>query len=192
VLDDILHQIKKCNTCQDLPLGPRPVVTAHVKSKIIIIGQAPGTAVHKSGIPWDDKSGNNLRSWMDLDKKAFYDTENIAIIPMGFCYPGKGKTGDLPPRKECAPQWHKILIDQLENVELVLLIGKYAQDYYLKKEAKRTLTDTVKCFKEYLPKYFVLPHPSPRNNIWQAKNEWFKHDVLPELKIIINEILRRL
>jgi|TARA_R110000737_G_C14526843_1_gene476472 uracil-DNA glycosylase len=189
LLDDILAHIKKCNTCQDLPLGPRPVVTAHPKSKIIIIGQAPGTAVHQSGIPWDDKSGENLRSWMDIEKDVFYDTEKIAIIPMGFCYPGRGKTGDLPPRKECAPQWHNMLISQLKEVELVLLVGKYAQDSYLGKEKRRTLTDTVRNYKDYLPRYFVLPHPSPRNNIWQAKNEWFKRDVLPELKAVVSEVL---
>lgn len=182
-------QVKQCNICQDLPLGPRPVVTAHPKSKIIIIGQAPGTAVHKSGIPWDDKSGNNLRSWMDIDKDTFYNTKKIAIIPMGFCYPGKGKSGDLPPRKECAPQWHEILISQLKDVELMLSVGKYAQDHYIGKASRRTLTDTVRNYKDYLPRYFVLPHPSPRNNIWQAKNKWFKRDVLPDLKVVISEVL---
>jgi len=189
-LKTLLSEIKQCKVCEPhLLLGANPVVTASVNSKIVIIGQAPGTAVHKSGIPWDDKSGDNLRKWMGIDKTTFYDTEKIAIIPMGFCYPGKGKTGDLPPRKECAPLWHKPLFNQLKNVELVLLIGKYAQDYYLKDLAKNTLTETVKNFKEYLPKYFVLPHPSPRNNIWQAKNEWFGKEVLPELKHALNNII---
>lgn len=186
----LLSEIKQCKLCEpNLSLGANPVLTAHPNSKIVIIGQAPGTAVHKSSIPWDDKSGDNLRNWLGIDKTTFYNTEKIAIIPMGFCYPGKGKTGDLAPRKECAPLWHPPLFEQLKNVELILLIGKYAQEYYLKEQAKNTLTETVKNFKTYLPQYFVLPHPSPRNNIWQAKNEWFGKEVLPELKHIIKSIL---
>lgn len=186
----ILSEIKKCNICEpSLKLGVRPVVTAHPKSKIVIIGQAPGLLVHNTGIPWNDKSGENLRSWMGIDKEIFYDVTKIAIIPMGFCYPGKGKTGDLPPRKECAPLWHNQLLSQLKEVELVLLIGKYAQDYYLKDREEKTLTETVKNYYNFLPQYFVLPHPSPRNNIWQAKNEWFKKDVLPSLKLKVKEIL---
>lgn len=183
MLSKQLGEIYKCNICEPfLELGVRPVLTASEKSKIIVIGQAPGIVVHRSGIPWDDKSGENLRNWMDIDNSIFYDPEKIALIPMGFCYPGKGKSGDLAPRKECAPKWHASLIEQLKEVKLILLIGKYAQDYYLGKKVKRTLTETVKNYNEYLPKYFVLPHPSPRNNIWQAKNEWFKKEVLPELK----------
>jgi len=189
-LKHLLSKIKDCSICEkNLPLGPRPVVTAHPKSKIIIIGQAPGTKVHNSGVPWDDKSGENLRKWMDMSNDTFYDPKNIAIIPMGFCYPGRGKSGDNPPTKECAPQWHDKLLDKIENPELILLIGKYAQDYYLKKAVKRNLTETVRTFEEYLPQYFVLPHPSPRNNIWQAKNEWFKEFVLPALKIKTAEVL---
>ena len=167
----------------------RPVCAFSARSKIVIVGQAPGTKVHASGIPWDDKSGENLRAWMKIDKDTFYDEEQIAIVPMGFCYPGKGKTGDLPPRKECAPLWHASLFEHLKEVELVLLIGKYAQDYYLKKSAKKNLTETVRNYEEYLPKYFVLPHPSPRNNIWQAKNDWFKKYVLPAFEKKIKEIL---
>ena len=172
-----------------LILGPNPVFTVHPKSKIVLIGQAPGTVVHKSGIPWDDKSGDNLRNWLGIDKETFYNPENIALIPMGFCYPGKGKSGDLPPRKECAPLWHEPLLSHLKHVELIILIGKYAQDYYLGKQSQKTLTQTVKEFKNYLPTHFVLPHPSPRNNIWQAKNEWFKSEVLPSLKETIDSIL---
>ena len=186
----LLTQISKCQECSDhLPLGPRPVLRAHPKSKMIIIGQAPGTAVHKSGIPWDDKSGENLRSWLNIDKSVFYDTEKIGIIPMGFCYPGKGKSGDLPPRSECAPLWHNLLFEKMKQVELILLIGKYAQDYYLKDRARKTLTETVKNYKDYLPKYFVLPHPSPRNNIWKAKNEWFEKEVVPALRNEINHLI---
>lgn len=187
-MDTLLNHIANCSVCQ-LPLGPKPVLSAHLKSKIVIIGQAPGTKVHESGIPWDDKSGDNLRSWLGVSKDIFYNSENFAIIPMGFCYPGKGKTGDLPPKKECAPLWHKKLMDSIENVELVLLIGKYAQDYYLKDNPFKNLTETVENFNHFLPNYFVLPHPSPRNNIWQAKNTWFQRLVLPELKHEISNIL---
>lgn len=167
----------------------RPVCTFSKTSKVIIIGQAPGTKVHASGIPWDDKSGENLRSWMALDNDVFYDEKQIAIVPMGFCYPGKGKTGDLPPRKECAPLWHESIMDSIKDVKLVLLIGKYAQDYYLQKAAKKNLTETVRHFNDYLPRYFVLPHPSPRNNIWMKKNEWFKKEVLPTLKLEVKAAL---
>jgi len=182
-MDRLLHEISKCTICEaHLSLGPRPVLAAHAKSKIVIIGQAPGTVVHKTGIPWDDKSGDNLRGWLQIDKHTFYDPEKIALIPMGFCYPGKGKSGDLPPRPECAPLWHPVLLDQMKEVQLILLIGKYAQDYYLKDKTRKTLTETVQNFKDYLPDYFVLPHPSPRNNIWQAKNRWFGERVIPELR----------
>ena len=186
----LIKEISSCNVCKEhLELGPRPIVSAHRKSKIVVIGQAPGTVVHKTGIPWDDKSGENLRVWMGINNNDFYNSQKIAIIPMGFCYPGKGKSGDLPPRKECAPLWHNPLFNKLQEVELILLIGKYAQDYYLKNDAKKTLTETVKNYQKYLPKYFVLPHPSTRNNIWQAKNEWFPRLVIPELQKEIKRIL---
>lgn len=189
MMNELLAEIRQCRICENhLELGPRPVLAAHRYSKIAVIGQAPGSVVHRTGIPWDDLSGKNLREWMRIDNDTFYDASKIALIPMGFCYPGKGKSGDLPPRPECAPQWHQLLFDQMQELKLILLIGKYAQDKYLE-NSKRTLTDTVQNFKEYLPKYFVLPHPSPRNNIWQAKNQWFKTEVLPSLKDIISEVL---
>jgi len=172
-----------------LQLGPRPILAAHADSKIIVIGQAPGVIVHKTGVPWDDKSGENLRKWMGISNEDFYNPQKIALIPMGFCYPGKGNSGDLPPRKECAPLWHNLLLNEIKEVKLTLLIGKYAQDYYLKDKSKATLTETVKNHKEYLPKYFVLPHPSPRNNIWQAKNQWFNKAVIPDLQSRVGEIL---
>lgn len=188
----LTKQIKSCQICKDhLPLDPRPVFKAHEHSKIVIIGQAPGLAVHKSGIPWNDKSGDNLRRWLGVSSETFYNPLFFSIIPMGFCYPGKGKSGDLPPRKECALQWHELLFKSLTHVELVLLVGKYAQDYYLPQNPYKNLTSTVQNYKYFLPQFFTLPHPSPRNNIWMAKNEWFKHLVLPELKIRIAEIISK-
>ncbi len=189
-MKQLITEISNCQVCAaELPLGPRPIIAVHPTSKIVVIGQAPGSVVHKTGIPWDDKSGENLRRWMGIDDTIFYDATKIALIPMGFCYPGRGKSGDLPPRKECAPLWHSVLLNSLTQVELILLIGKYAQNYYLQKKAKKTLTETVKNYHLYLPKYFVLPHPSPRNNIWMAKNQWFATDVLPYLKTQIHQIL---
>lgn len=189
-VEKLVNEIRACTVCaSSLILGPRPIVSAHPESKIVIIGQAPGTVVHRTGVPWDDKSGENLRKWMGISSEDFYNKAKFAIIPMGFCYPGKGKSGDLPPRPECAPLWHQSLMQKLPNVELILLIGKYAQDYYLKEKSKRTLTETVRNYQEYLPEYFVLPHPSPRNNIWQAKNDWFPDEVLPILKQKVSKIL---
>ncbi|AXT59660.1 uracil-DNA glycosylase family protein [Aquimarina sp. AD10] len=185
----LLDDIYKCTVCSEhLPLGPRPIVSGSKKSSIVIIGQAPGTVVHRTGVPWDDKSGENLRNWLGIDTTTFYDADKVGLVPMGFCYPGRGKSGDLPPRKECAPLWHDLLLNQMKEVKLTILVGKYAQDYYLKEKSKRTLTETVKNFEEYLPDHFVLPHPSPRNNIWQAKNEWFGKEVLPVLKEKINSL----
>ena len=189
-MEPLLTEIRNCQVClPHLTQGVRPIVSVHPESRILIIGQAPGSIVHKTGIPWDDKSGQNLREWMGITNEVFYDSKQIGIVPMGFCYPGKGKSGDLPPRKECAPLWHEPLFDQLKNVKLTLLIGKYAQDYYLKEKSKRTLTETVEQYEEYLPKYMVLPHPSPRNNIWQARNKWFGGEVVPRLKGLVGEIL---
>jgi len=186
-----MKQIKACQHCQSsLPLEARPIFSVHPESKIIIIGQAPGLAAHNTGIPWDDKSGENLKNWLGIDDDVFYNPKKIALIPMGFCYPGGGKSGDLPPQKACAPLWHQPLMYSMNEVELIILIGKYAQDHYLKDLAKKNLTETVFNFKDYLPQYFVLPHPSPRNNIWQAKNPWFNEQVLPMLKSRIESSLR--
>ncbi|WP_204344596.1 uracil-DNA glycosylase family protein [Psychroserpens algicola] len=189
-METLLNDIRQCRICEaHLPLGPRPIATAHQNSKIVIIGQAPGTKVHASGIPWDDASGKQLRKWLNVSDDEFYDDSKFAIIPMGFCYPGKGKSGDLPPRPECAPQWHQPLFDHMKNVELVILIGMYAQKYYLQDKAERTLTETVANYKAYLPQYFVLPHPSPRNRFWLSKNPWFETEVLPELARVIHKII---
>lgn len=170
--------------------GVNPVIAASPKSKLIIIGQAPGRIVHNTSIPWNDKSGDNLRNWLGIDKELFYDTNFVALMPMGFCFPGTGKSGDLPPRAECAPLWHAKLLKAMPNAKLTLLVGQYAQNYYLGDKAKSALTETVQHFKDYLPEYFPLPHPSPRNNIWQAKNEWFGEEVLPELKKQVKRILK--
>ena len=190
-MESLLKQIRECRTCEAyLPHGCRPVVAFGAESRILIIGQAPGRRVHESGIPWDDASGNNLRAWLGIDKTMFYDATKIALMPMGFCYPGTGKSGDLPPRPECAPQWHAQVLDKMPNVQLTLLIGQYAQNHYLGKTVKGNLTETVRVFQSYLPAFFPLPHPSPRNNIWQKKNDWFVTDLLPELKRTVSVLLQ--
>jgi uracil-DNA glycosylase len=164
-------------------------VRAHRNSKIALVGQAPGSKVHQSGVPWDDKSGDRLRAWLGVSSAEFYKETLFALVPMGFCYPGKGKTGDLPPRKECAPTWHPPLFEAMPKLELTLLIGSYAQAYYLGSRCKPTLTETVQHFEEYLPEFLPLPHPSPRNNIWLKKNEWFDAQLLPVVQSRIRNIL---
>ncbi|TWI81663.1 uracil-DNA glycosylase [Lacibacter cauensis] len=179
----LLSNIHNCTVCsKQLPLGAKPVLRFSAKSRIIIIGQAPGIKAHNSGIPWNDASGERLRSWLGVDASTFYDTDKFALIPMGFCYPGKGRSGDNPPRPECAPLWHPQLLAKSKSAQLKILIGNYAQAYYLGNKQKPTLTETVKAFEEYLPETIVLPHPSPRNNIWLKKNSWFEKELLPVLK----------
>lgn len=188
-LTTLLERVRKCEICKEsLPLGPRPVVSIHSKSKILVVGQAPGTKVHATGIPWNDPSGDELRRWLGVDRETFYNPEIFGIMPMGFCYPGRGKGGDLPPRKECAPQWHESLISHMPKVKLILLIGSYAQAYYLK-DRKKTLTETVKNFEEYLPTYFPLVHPSPRNRMWMRKNLWFEEEVIYALRDQVNPLI---
>lgn len=187
---NLLQQVKNCTICAEhLPHEPRPVITVHPEAKILIIGQAPGRKVHASGIPWDDASGKNLRKWLNVTPEEFYDATKFGIIPMGFCYPGTGKTGDLPPRPECAPKWHEPLLNMMPKVKLTLLIGMYAQKYYLGKTRKKTLTETVNHWEEYLPNYLPMPHPSPRNGIWMRKNPWFEKDIVPFLKGKVEEAL---
>lgn len=187
----LLKQIRECEHCKAfLPLGPRPVVTAGTRARIAIIGQAPGAKVHKTGIPWDDASGKQLRSWLGVGGEMFYESGLIALVPMGFCYPGKGKTGDLPPRPECAPLWHQSLLDKMPGLKLLVIIGTYSQAYYLRNRKKRNLTETVRAYKEYLPTYFPLPHPSPRNRFWLSKNPWFEEEVIPELQKRVNKMLK--
>jgi len=189
-MEQLLSQIRACTHCTaHLPLGPRPIVSADPNSKIMLIGQAPGTKVHETGVPWDDPSGKQLRKWLGVTNAQFYDETLFALVPMGFCYPGKGKSGDLPPRPECAPLWHQPLFDQMDNLQLIILIGQYAQRHYLGDTMKKNLTETVKNYKTYLPKFFVLPHPSPRNRFWLSKNPWFKEKVLPDLKKRVGEAI---
>ncbi|GAB3037412.1 uracil-DNA glycosylase family protein [Bowmanella dokdonensis] len=177
----LIREITQCRLCEPgLPLGANPVVRGTSSARLLIIGQAPGTRVHKTSTPWNDPSGDRLRDWLGLSRERFYDEQQIAIMPMGFCYPGRGKSGDLPPRKECAPIWHQRFIQTLPNLQLTLLIGQYSQAYYL--GDKRSLTERVRHFRDYLPAYFALPHPSPRNNLWLRRHPWFETEVLPELK----------
>ena len=186
----LLEDIRKCQNCkQFLPYVPRPVLQASAVSKIVIIGQAPGLKVNQSGVPWDDLSGNELRRWLGVSKEQFYNNKLFALIPMGFCYPGKGKSGDLPPRPECAPLWHSLLMGKMNKVKLIILIGQYSQQYYLKEKLGPTLTETVKNYKEYLPNFLPLVHPSPRNKIWQKRNPWFETEIIPVLQQIVKSTL---
>lgn len=179
----LLAQVCGCQVCaQHLPFPPRPVLRASVTAQLLIVGQAPGRKVHETGIPWNDPSGDRLRDWLQFTREQFYDESHIAIVPTGFCYPGKGRGGDLPPRPECAPLWHPRLREALPNIQLTLLIGAYAQAYYLGDRRKRTLSETVQAYREYLPNYFPLPHPSPRNLRWFKSHPWFEAEVIPALR----------
>ncbi|HEM4291669.1 TPA: uracil-DNA glycosylase family protein [Streptococcus suis] len=170
--------------------GIAPLFQAPSTAKILIIGQAPGLKTQEKGRLFDDASGDNLRKWLGVDRQTFYESGHFAILPMDFYYPGKGKSGDLPPRKDFAPKWHPLILDQLPELELTLLIGQYAQDYYLEK-SQRNLTERVRHADYYLPTYFPLPHPSPRNNIWQAKNPWFQAEIIPNLQNILMQMLEK-
>lgn len=188
-IKDIVEQIERDKrNAEYTNKGIPPIIQADKAAKILIIGQAPGKKVEESLIPFNDKSGETLISWMGIDKDTFYSKE-IAIVPMDFYYPGKAKTGDLPPRKFIAQEYHGPILKELNNIELTILIGKYSMDYYLKGRTKKNLTETVRCFDEYLPKYFPIVHPSPLNFRWQAKNPWFVQDVVPVLKKTVKKIL---
>ena len=189
-LDDLLHQIRACRLCEvHLPFGPRPILRAAASAQLQIVGQAPGRRVHETGIPWNDASGNRLREWLQIPREIFYDERRIAIIPTGFCYPGTGPDGDAPPRPECAPLWHPPLLSLLPQIRLTLLIGAHAQAYYLNTRAKKTLTLTVKAYREYLPEFFPVPHPSPRNQGWLRQNPWFEAEIVPVLRERVSSIL---
>lgn len=188
-LDSLLLDIRACNLCADLPCGPRPVLQVSPAAKILIAAQAPGRKVHASGVPFDDASGERLRAWLGVTREQFYDANQFAIVPMGFCYPGKGVSGDLAPRPECAPKWRTAVLDQLTNIELTLVIGQYAQHFHLPQSAAN-LTDTVRGWREHWPSVLPLPHPSPRNNIWLKRNAWFEEEVLPPLRQRIADLLQ--
>ena len=189
-LRDLAQEIRACTLCSAyLPLGPRPIIQVSNSAQILIVGQAPGSRVHETGIPFDDPSGNRLREWMGIDKSVFYDELKLAIVPMGFCFPGTGKSGDLPPRLECAETWRKKLLNELPQISLTLVIGQYAQAWHLGQLVKENLTETVKAWKEFGPEIIPLPHPSPRNNIWLKKNPWFVQEVLPRLQSEIKSLL---
>ncbi len=190
-IETLLTQVRACTVCQEhLPLGPRPVIQLHPKSKILIAGQAPGIKVHKSGVPFDDASGKRLRDWLGLSREEFYNAKLVSILPMGFCYPGTSSSGDYPPRPECSKKWRHTLLSQLKALQLTVVIGQYAQAYHLDK-SQRSVTENVQAWKQYWPKIIPLPHPSPRNNPWLVRNPWFEQELLPKLKNRINEVLER-
>lgn len=190
-LNTLLKEIRACRVCENLPKGPRPVLQAGEGAKILIAGQAPGIRVHKSGVPFDDPSGDRLRQWMGITKNVFYDQTKVNIIPMGFCYPGTmEKGGDLPPRPECRKTWHDEIFKILPGQRVKLVIGQYAHDYHLGGEREKTLTATVKRWRDFAPDIFPMPHPSPRNIFWLKKNPWFEQEVIPALQNRIKEVLK--
>ncbi|MBP2292201.1 uracil-DNA glycosylase family protein [Azospirillum rugosum] len=190
-LEALFAQARACRLCEgSLPHGCRPVLRGSPSARLLIVGQAPGARVHASGIPWNDPSGDRLRQWLAMDRAAFYDESRIAVVPMGLCYPGTApKGGDYPPRPECAPLWHPPLRAALSGVRLTLLVGSYAQDYYLGGRRKRTMTDTVAAWRDYLPDFLPLPHPSWRNTAWLKKNPWFEEELVPALRRRVAEAL---
>ena len=191
-IDSLLKIVRACRACSaHLPHGPRPILQAGVNARILIVGQAPGARVHASGIPWDDASGERLRGWIGIDKPTFYDRQRIAIIPMGYCYPGKGTSGDLPPRRECAELWLDRLLASLPNIELTLLIGQYAQRHFLGKAAAGGVGDTVAAHAQFAPGMIPLPHPSPRNVAWFLRNPWFEAELLPNLRYQVCKVLAK-
>ncbi len=190
-LDSLLAEVHACRLCaKHLPLGPRPVVRIAGSARILILSQAPGTRVHETGLNFNDRSGDRLREWLAMDREIFYDQSRVAVLGMGFCYPGRdAKGGDLPPRPECAPLWHPRLLAELPKAELILLVGSYAIDYYLPETRHPSMTETVRHWRDYLPQYWPLPHPSWRTTAWEQKNPWFKRRLLPELRRRVADLL---
>ena len=189
-LEALLVAVRACRACAGhLPLGPRPVLSAAAGARILVVGQAPGARVHETGIAWDDASGVKLREWMGITPETFHDAAQVAIIPMGFCYPGRGKGGDLPPRPECSELWMAPLLAKLPRIELVLLVGQYAQRRFLGARRKASLTETTRAWREYAPRYLPLPHPSPRNTPWFQRHPWFEAEVLPEVRSRVASLL---
>ncbi len=189
-LKSLLKDVRACTICAaHLPLGVRPVLQVDAAARILVVGQAPGRKVHESGVPFDDASGERLRQWMGVDGRVFYDPKLVALMPMGFCYPGTGKSGDLPPRRECAPQWRTPLLAAMPNIELTLVIGQYAMNWHLQSPKEKSLTEIVKNWRSYGPKIVPLPHPSPRNNIWLKANPWVTAETVPALRSRIKTLL---
>lgn len=186
----LMERVRGCSLCAGLPLGPAPLLQASASSRILIAGQAPGRKTHARGIPFDDASGERLRDWLGVTREQFYDPELFAILPMGFCYPGTGASGDLPPRPECAATWRAPLLAGLPRLELEILIGGYAIDWHLGR-SRQTLTERVRDWRAHWPQRIALPHPSPRNNIWLKRNPWFEADIVPILRKRVAAILQR-
>jgi uracil-DNA glycosylase len=187
----LIAEARACRVCEaHLPLGPRPILSAEASARLMIIGQAPGTRVHESGVPWDDASGDRLRDWLAIERDVFYDAAQVAIVPMGFCYPGRDKNGgDAPPRPECAPLWHARLRAELPNIALTLLVGRYAQVHYLGRAAGKSVVETVRAWRDHMPAYLPLPHPSWRTRSWAKKNPWFEAEVIPALRAELRRLL---
>jgi uracil-DNA glycosylase len=191
-LEQLLVAVRNCRVCAShLPLGPRPILSAQASARILVVGQAPGARVHASGIPWDDASGERLRAWMGVDATTFHDPARIAIIPMGYCYPGRGAGGDLPPRRECAALWLDQLLARLPRIELTLLIGQHAQRHFLGNRRKPSLAETTRAWRDYAPEYVPLPHPSPRNQPWFKRHPWFERQLVPMLRARIAALAGR-
>jgi uracil-DNA glycosylase len=188
-LPTLLDEVRACTRCEaHLPHGPRPVVQVGASARILIAGQAPGRKVHESGIPFDDASGERLRAWLGLSRELFYDADRVAILPMGFCFPGTGRAGDLPPRPECAPTWRARLMSRLNHLQLTLVVGQYAQAYHLP-DAGASLTHAVQAWRDTWPTVVALPHPSPRNNLWLKRNAWFERELVPLLRERVAQVL---
>lgn len=188
-MQQLLSQIRACTACQGLPLGPKPIVQLSPKARILIVGQAPGRITHAKGVPFDDPSGNRLRDWLGLDRQAFYDADKLAIAPMGFCFPGAGKSGDLPPRPECAQLWRAPIHAALPQIETTLVIGRYALAFYLPQHTKLSLSKAAQLWQDSWPDKILLPHPSPRNNRWLKSNPWFEAELVPMIQERVRAII---
>lgn len=187
--ESLISEVRACTVCaENLPLGPRPVIQLDSAAGLLIASQAPGRKVHETGLPFNDVSGDRLRAWLGISREQFYDAKNVAILPMGFCFPGTGKSGDLPPRPECAPLWRQPLLSYLNNIQLTLVIGRYAQAYHLPNSGN-SVTEVVQAWKQSWPSIIPLPHPSPRNNLWLRRNPWFEEELIPALRRRVAEVL---
>ena len=187
----LLARVRACRICADhLPLGPRPILQAQPTARLLVCGQAPGTKVHATGVPWNDPSGERLRAWLGLECEVFYDPRRVALIGVGLCYPGRlPQGGDAPPRPECAPLWHPILRAALPELSLTLLVGSYAQAYYLGRRRKASVSETVRAYRDYLPEFIPTPHPSWRTRGWLARNPWFEAELVPELRARVRALV---